>query len=356
MQKNLQATAQHWSEFSSKHSEENTGEFWWEAGPLVKQHINEKISGNKNTNWVKYTVNKYFKGRSQYLNCLSLGCGGGTLERELAKLDAFKHCDAYDLAEGSIKIAREKAIATNYNNINYQIIDVNSIELPENIYNAVWIHSAMHHFENLEYISDQIKKSLKPEGLLVLNEYVGPNRFQFSERQKEITNLCLQLIPEKFRTFIKKPSHTEEPHSFLEKDMLWYYKRFLDKIHDGDLLTTIRRHYVSYKARKTSKTLIKTEVNFPSKRDVIAIDPSEAIRSEDIVKVIQKNYKILEMKGWGGNILQFLLTGIAGNFSKGDPESQSLLKMLINIEDTLIECGELESDFMYIVAQPIKNL
>jgi hypothetical protein len=46
------------------------------------------------------------------------------------------------------------------------------------------------------------------------------------------------------------------------------------------------------------------------------------------------------------------LAGIAGRFSTEDQLSQALLKMLINVEDTLLQAGEFKSDFAYIVARP----
>jgi len=69
--------------------------------------------------------------------------------------------------------------------------------------------------------------------------------------------------------------------------------------------------------------------------------------------VLQRDFEIVEEKEWGGNVLQFLLAGIAGNFSNEDPCSQALLRMLISIEETLLQCGEFESDFAYIVARPL---
>ncbi len=87
-------------------------------------------------------------------------------------------------------------------------------------------------------------------------------------------------------------------------------------------------------------------------RDVIAADPSEAIRSEDIVHVVQEYFKIVQKRDWGGNLLQFLLKDIAGNFRAEDPHASEYLKMLTNIEDTFVKCGEFASDFTYLVATP----
>lgn len=345
-------TAQHWSERSARFSGKDTGLFWLEKTEIHRS-INSKVSGDPDTNWIQYTLRKYFNGQLPLDRCLSLGCGEGRLERDLARQGTFKYCDAYDLAEGSIQLAKEKAKANELNHICYYAADINKISLPARTYDAVWIDSAMHHFEALEHICQQIKQALKPGGLFILNEYVGPNRFQFPVRQKEVANLCFQLLPSKYHLKVQELIALEARHTSLYKGTRWFITRLIDKIRDGDLIDVINRRFQAYRSKAAGKDIEKTRVVFPSIRDVIAEDPSEAIRSAEIVEVLKQDFEIIEKKDWGGNLLQFLLAGIAGNFSEEDLSSQLLLKMLINIEDTLLRCGEFRSDFTFIVARPL---
>jgi len=345
-------TAQHWSENAARFSGRDTGLFWLEKTEVHKS-INSKVSGDPDINWVQYTLRKYFDGQLPLARCLSLGCGEGRLERDLARQGTFKYCDAYDIAEGSIQLAKERAKANGFNHISYYAADINKISLPARTYDAIWIGSAMHHFEALEHICQQIKQALKPESLFILNEYIGPNRFQFPARQKEVANLCFQLLPSKYHLKVQELIALEVERTSLHKGTRWFITRLIDKIRDGDLIDVINRRFRAYRSKATGKDIEKTRVMFPSIRDVIAEDPSEAIRSEEIVKVLKQNFEIIEKKDWGGNVLQFLLAGIAGNFSEKDPSSQLLLKMLINIEDTLLLCGEFQSDFTFIVARPL---
>ena len=60
---------------------------------------------------------------------------------------------------------------------------------------------------------------------------------------------------------------------------------------------------------------------------------------------------MLETRGYGGALLQFALQGIAANFDPGSTEDQKVLKMLLEIEDTLIGVGDLQDDFALIVAR-----
>jgi hypothetical protein len=124
------------------------------------------------------------------------------------------------------------------------------------------------------------------------------------------------------------------------------------KAREGDLLGVARRRWTAYRARVTGRLPAKSMVTFPTESSVAADDPSEAVRSAELIDVLNRYFDIVEKKGTGGNIIQYLLKDIAGNFSAGDPNSQALVRMIQTIEDTLIQCGEFEDDFAYVVARP----
>jgi SAM-dependent methyltransferase len=210
----------------------------------------------------------------------------------------------------------------------------------------------MHHFEALEHINQQIRRALRPEGLLILQDYVGPKRFQFPARQKEVVNLCLSLLPVEYRVRMKYAVDQEMRRSGNVGRK--FFQRLIDKIKDGDLIGAIQRRLLMYRAQVGHQVSEKKLVNFPTARDVIAEDPSEAVRSDEIVEVLQQEFELIEKKDWGGNILQFLLADIAGNFvDEKNEHAQAYLRMLVNIEETFLQSGEFESDFAYIVARPL---
>lgn len=178
------------------------------------------------------------------------------------------------------------------------------------------------------------------------------NRFQFSARQKELANSCLLLLPARYRTLVREQVERELERTVTQKGFRWFASRFADKVREGDLLGVIRRRLLAYRALSSGEMPVKRSVDFPSVSAVMSLDPSEAVRSAEIVGVLQRDFEIVERKDWGGNILQFLLAGIAGNFVETDPCSQLLLDMLLGIEDTLLACGEFESDYAFLVARP----
>ena len=234
----------------------------------------------------------------------SLGCGTGALERHLGLLKAFHRCDAYDIAPGALEIARRDAEAAGVKGIRYELTDINSLRLPERAYDAIWFNSALHHVRELESVCDAVSSALKPGGFLFLNEYVGANRFDFSTRQKEAIRAAFALVPERYR------------RSFL-----------------------------------SDRPVVQIEPLIPDPREVEETDPSESIRSSEIPRVVGERFDVLVHNKGGGTLLQFLLHGIAGNFRSDDPESLGVLDMLFRIEDTLIDGGDLPSDFVLLVAR-----
>ena len=304
---------------------ESVGEFWsrklqgsdftperfWGHVPEIERRVLRRLSPDRSAgSWAEVCVREHLAGRTPVERMLSVGCGTGELERTLARLNAFRECDAWDIASGGIEIARRLAREEGFDHIHYEVRDVTTAEdtdLPPERYDAVWFESALHHIEPLERVCEQAARTLKPDGFLFLNEYVGPSSFAFSPRQKELIRAAFALIPARFR-------RSFEP--------------------DGPA-------YLS-------------SAPIPTPAEVRAEDPTESVRSADILTVIPDYFDVVSRRETGGSLLQFLLHGIAGNFQEGDPESLRILRMLIEIEDALLETGEVRSDFVVIAARPRK--
>jgi len=57
-------------------------------------------------------------------------------------------------------------------------------------------------------------------------------------------------------------------------------------------------------------------------------------------------------RDFGGTLLNPMLEGIVGNFRRDSEEDTALLRLLISIEEILLEQGMLPSDFTVLVAHP----
>ena len=302
-----------------KSAENKTKEYWgdeagtwrigrglhWTEHLAVQERINAKASNHPQRDPYLFFID-FLNKRGIKLplpRCLTLGCGAGDLERGLSQYNFCLQHDAYDIADGAIKRAKEQAQSDGLANILYEVRDLNTISLPQEAYDIVFGVQSVHHFTELEHIFTEVRKTLKPGGFFFLNEFVGSTKFQWTDKQLNIVNSLLQLLPEKYR------------------------------LNRGNGITV----------KKTYKK--------PSIEEMDSIDPSEAIRSGDILKLLPAYFKIVEKKDLGGTILHLLLQDIAGNFNYNKPHDMKLLKMLFDIEDVFMEIREIQSDFVVIIAQ-----
>jgi SAM-dependent methyltransferase len=295
-----------WSQKATPEDWENRKLVSWCVHPFVEKHyVHRMMSGSPHMDWLTYIKNKYVPNRLEY--GLDLGCGSGSLEVRALKEGICQKMDAFDIAEEAIRIARKNAELEKIDrHVNYQVQDINRIELKQNKYDIVFTPSSAHHFKNLEHVFEEINKSLKPSCLFVLVEYIGPSQFQWTDKQLRIVNELLEILPIKYRRCI------------------------------------------------TAIGTVRERAERPSIEFMNAYDPSEAIHSADIVPLVDRYFNIIEKVDFGGTLLHLLLHDIVGNFSESREEDITILKLLCYFERTLIEEKVIPSDFALIVVTPRK--
>jgi 2-polyprenyl-3-methyl-5-hydroxy-6-metoxy-1,4-benzoquinol methylase len=293
----------YWGEF---HSNKKPKLSWLESETVIK-YINKRITGDEDGNWCEL-IRK--NDNSKYKRALIVGCGTGGLERDLYKLGFFESCIGVDISEKSIELAIKYAESEGLDKLEYRkfnlerddYADIGSVDL-------VVVAMAAHHIENLDYFYKNIYKILdNNNGLLVLNEYIGPNRFWHNDKVLNIINKLLASLSDKFK---------------------------INYLVDGGGLRT---------------EYIRTPIEH-----FLEHDPSEAICSEDILSKLNKKFNISEYKPYGGQINHMLLTGIVQNFDL-DEHGKEILKVLMTFEEILEECNAINPDFALVLAKPKPRL
>lgn len=274
---------------------------WWDI-PEVLERWNLLISGEKDVDHYNYISKKYFPDRKDIIG-FSIGCGTGDKELKWIEQGIFSNVDAIDISEPRIKKATEKANSKGYEKIiKYEVRDIYKAELKSDYYDMIFVEQALHHFSPLKILLLQINDSLKPGGYFVVNEFVGPTRFQWTKRQNEIINSLLDLLPTK------------------------------------------------YKIKLDGKT-IKENVYSPSKLRMLLLDPSEAVESSNIVPFLYEIFDVVEFKEYGGTILHSLFNQIAHNFNSDNIETKRWIKTFFEVEDLLLAEKEIKSDFVVAVCK-----
>jgi 2-polyprenyl-3-methyl-5-hydroxy-6-metoxy-1,4-benzoquinol methylase len=130
---------------------------------------------------------------------LSLACGSGRAERNALAQGICTSFHGIDMAEDAIIEARSVAEREKLN-ITYEQGDLNKIKLQPESYDLVITQNCLHHVLQLEYLADEIRQAMKPDGALWIHDYVGETQFQYSDKRLEIANAILKLLPAKLRT------------------------------------------------------------------------------------------------------------------------------------------------------------
>lgn len=268
---------------------------WWII-PKVKERWNLLITGDKNIGPEQYTVENFLKDK-QNLRMLSLGSGNCSSELKFAYYDNFAEILCTDIAEKPLKEAERIARERKLKNIRFKIQNANNVDLPDNYYDIVYFKASLHHFKNVNnLVGNSIKKTLKKDGLLIIDEFVGPTRFQYPKKQLEAINKAIKIIPKKFRTRYKL-SITK------------------NKIYGSGLIR------------------------------MILADPSECVDSENIIPSIHEHYQTIYEVGYGGNIVKLALKDLAHHFVDSDMEKEHILNELFNYEDDYLKHHK--SDFVF---------
>jgi SAM-dependent methyltransferase len=228
------------------------------------------------------------------------------IERVLRRSDYCQLIHGLDVAEGAIEGARKAAQDAGLDGLTYEVADLNTAVLPKETYDAVYVHAALHHVFQLEHLLDQIKQTLKPGGLFVVYEYIGPAQMQFSRRDLELADVFLKAIPERYRII----------------------PRLLD---------------------------IKKEALRLSLDALNSSDPSESIRASEIVPLTASRFEVRHFRYVGGTLLLLIFSEIAGNFNEHDAEIMPLVEALIALDNFLIDNKVLPSYHVYMVCEKTEN-
>jgi SAM-dependent methyltransferase len=277
----------------------------WVQVPEVLENINWRATGDPAIDWISHSAS-LVSAFPKPIKALSVGCGFGGIERILRRREVCQLIHGVDVADAAIKTARNAAEAEAVQGLTYEVADLNTAKFPAEAYDVVYAHASLHHVFQLEHLLDQIRQTLKPEGLFVVYEYIGPSQMQFPQRDLELADVFLKAIPERYRKLRRQEG-------------------------------------------------IKKEAIRPSLDTMNSSDPSEGIRASEIVPLVASRFEVRHFRYVGGTLLLLVFNEIAGNFKEDDAEIMPLVKALIALDNFLIDNKVLPSYHVYMVCQKTDN-
>jgi SAM-dependent methyltransferase len=263
----------------------------WDACKPIQMHHWQLITGNADYNPVSWFWDKY----GPFRNMASIACGDGILERFVAEniLTGDSRIVGYDISPASVELARSLSRSPR---ADFQVQDANSDRWPAARFDAVFAHGGLHHIEKLDFCIGQFAHGLVEGGMLYVNDYFGPARFQFSDTQLRLAAEMLDQVPARFRSG-----------------------------------------------------------NRPARCDAVALrdmDPSEAVCPDRTYGAIRAYFSIVEAHRTGGTLLAPLFGGSCLSPAIVEsPEGLNLVAEMARAERRMIEDGVIGSDHLLLVCR-----
>jgi SAM-dependent methyltransferase len=273
----------------------------WSGIDLNHKYYNYLVSGNPDLHYLVHFIEKYIHSPARVL---SLGCGNGHLERVLLEFHLpCKTMQGIDINPELVQYANQEASQRGYTNLSYAAGDLDRISLPAASFDLVIFFHSLHHVQNLEGLLQSVHDALTDQGILLVVDFVGPTRWQWTDSQIRFAQELLDVLPDELKVDLREGS-SGRPKSLIER---------------------------------------------PSIEEVVRQDPSESVRSGEIMQLLRGTFDVVEEKPMGGTLLNLLYDGIAGNFDEENPYVRGLIRSLQKTEELLMRNRVIPSDFVFLV-------
>ncbi len=266
--------------------------FW--QSPVVRAAINRRITGDPELGPETHFARRH--GPSIVApHVLSLRASDAKLEVALIEAGSSEHVTGLDDEQGRVDFAAGRVPEPLRDRIAFRLGTLDRWEPPEPL-GAVVCRSFLHRRADLESVLDRLAAILAPGGLLFVEDFVGPSQFQWTDAQLEAINRLLARLP-------------------------------------PDLLTDL----------SSEDGQPKLSVERPSLARRIAAGSQEAVRSEEILPVLDARFERVEVCPYGGAVFHQLFSRIMGNFT----ERPDLVGVLMEVDALLTDAGVVDSDYVW---------
>jgi SAM-dependent methyltransferase len=266
--------------------------FW--QSPIVMEELNRRITGDPGVTPLAYFRNHYCpEPRRRGLSLTA----SGHLESEFVAAGACERMLGIDLEPGRLEAAERRVPEELRERVSFEVRDLRTWH-PSEPFDLIVAKGSLDDTEDLEEYCSALGELLSSEGLLYVDQFVGPTRFQWTDRQLAITNRLLERLPPRLRF---------------------------------DLVT--------------GDGSLRGPVGRPELESFSRANPTEAVRSSDIIAVLDSHLDQVECRPYGGALYHQFFNRIMGNFAGEDPN----VRLIMEFDAILTEEGVFDSDYVWAV-------
>jgi SAM-dependent methyltransferase len=218
---------------------------------------------------------------------LALGSGMAFIEEHLLRQNFAQHIVAYEMSGTAVERATARfAEAGLSDRIEMRAADVLEDNVPSGSFDVVFVQAAIHHFDRIDDMFALMHRVLRPGGLLVYDEYVGPD---FHVWHPEVVAVM------------------DEIHECLAPQYRW----------------------------DTNSNGIRETGPRPSREWMLQHDPSEGVHASRILPLTYQWFDVIDRADSGGTIMRGFFSGLLPNFDWNDPKDQTVARLIVLIEQLL---------------------
>jgi SAM-dependent methyltransferase len=262
---------------------------YWNDFEIVRRHLDARATGDPDVTWFDHLRDH----SGPFRHALVLNCGNGWVERELIERGVVASAVGVDVSDQLLDEAR-RAASEHELPLRYERLDTNAAEFPDESFDLVVNHAAMHHVACIDRVTRRLHELLAPDGVFVSWDYVGPHRNQYTARQWEAA----------WQTNLSLPADARQ------------------------------------------------RMRYPLLPAMVEGDPTEAIHSELILPTMQRYFDLEHRRDLGGGIGYLLLTHNDALHAMPPHESAPHVESVMAADAELTDADPTTSLFAYVIARP----
>jgi SAM-dependent methyltransferase len=283
--------------WSKKTAEQQTGPRlklrWWQSANILR-HINMTVCGEAIDGPSAGLIRRAFEtlgDRQPFELGVSVGGGNGLKEMMVLESGLVQHFKLYELSTARIQDGRKLAKRRGLED-RIEFIEGDAFDLLTAIDSVDFVHwnNALHHMLNVPDAIHWSRTILRPGGMFYMDDFIGADRFQWSDTILDICESIRKALPEKYLI------NPFEPNK-----------------------------------------LISYRVPRPRYGAMIEADPSEAPDSSRTLQYVKHFFPDAEITLTGGVIYHLALKDIINNFDEDNDREQ--LALLLAMDDIITSQG-----------------
>lgn len=287
----IETAADYWAE---KYGNQEFYRREWQCHPYAVEMRSSLHDGQHRADWF---LDKRMT-RKPVKRALGIGVGLAVDELHLLSRGAAEHYDLMDISDAGLKLVAESAAKSGLSDrVSCIVADANEHDLGTDRYGLITFMASLHHVEQLERVLHACDRALEPGGVLWASEYIGPDCFQFPD------------------------GHVRHADAFYQS-----------------LAPSVRSKWLE-------------RLMFPTRAEVLAADPTEAVHSSQIEATMRAIWPDLEYFGTYGSLAFIVSWGLDYDAIYDTEIGRAEFRRLLAEDRKLIDAGEMPHYYAHLIAR-----